>query len=132
MKILNLTQHVATFEQRKQGVEEPSESTKKEIKKLLTFDILPSSQEMQLRAQYLIEIAQKNNYNKILVGGAPFFCKYIDFAAFEKGITVVYAFSKRESVDTKLEDGSVRKTMVFKHLGFIEAEIFVPFSMLGD
>ena len=32
----------------------------------------------------------------------------------------LYAFSKREVVEEQLPDGSVRKTQVFKHLGFVE------------
>lgn len=35
------------------------------------------------------------------------------------GITPVYAFSKRESKEEKLPDGSVKKINVFKHVGFV-------------
>ncbi len=38
-----------------------------------------------------------------------------------RGITPLYAFTRRESVEEVLPDGSTRKTAVFRHAGFIPA-----------
>ena len=43
----------------------------------------------------------------------------LEAALREKGLTPVYAFSLRESVEETLEDGTVRKVNRFKHLGFV-------------
>lgn len=56
---------------------------------------------------------------KVMIGGAPFFMSYLEKALEQAKITPVYAFSERVSVDVEKEDGSVVKTAVFKHLGFV-------------
>ena len=48
-----------------------------------------------------------------------------DMSALEKalvdyGVCPYYAFSRRESVEEVQADGSVRKTAVFRHAGFIQ------------
>ena len=50
MKILNLTQHIATPEQQAQGVFEPSPQDKADIKRLLTLEGCPS--ELQCVRKY--------------------------------------------------------------------------------
>jgi len=39
------------------------------------------------------------------------------------GFQPVYAFSKRQTIEQKLPDGSVKKVIVFKHEGFIEVPV---------
>lgn len=56
-----------------------------------------------------------------MVGGAPFFMAPLEAALRAVNIIPVYAFSKRESVEEKQPDGSVKKTQVFKHAGFVPA-----------
>jgi hypothetical protein len=56
-----------------------------------------------------------------MIGGAPFFMATLESAVLDCGCTPVYAFSKREVQEKVAEDGSVVKTAVFRHLGFIEA-----------
>lgn len=56
-----------------------------------------------------------------MIGGAPFLMPALEKALRTKGILPVYAFSQRESVEEIMEDGTVRKTAVFKHRGFVEA-----------
>jgi hypothetical protein len=46
---------------------------------------------------------------------------YKDEFAGERGITALYSFSTRESVDQPQPDGSVRKVAVFRHTGWVEA-----------
>ena len=49
--ILNLTQHTATQAQLDAGVFEPSDQDKEFIKRYLTFDELPTSDEVEYRAK---------------------------------------------------------------------------------
>lgn len=129
--ILNLTQHVATEEQTAQLVVEPR-MCKDEIKKLLTFDEIPTKEEIEARANELARIAvsEASMYagdtdnevwiTRVMIGGAPFFMGALEKAVREMGFQPVYAFSKRESIDQPQPDGSVRKIAVFRHLGFVE------------
>lgn len=57
----------------------------------------------------------------VMLGGAPFLMAPLERAFVEAGWRVLYAFSRRESVEEPQPDGSVRKTAVFKHIGFVEA-----------
>ena len=117
-KIINLTQHEASAEQKKAGVIEPVE--KERIKRLLTFDEIPSKVEIRAVASALAEIAADEKVSAAMIGGAPFLMSALEFALRNGGIKPLYAFSKRESAEEKLPDGSTRKTTVFKHLGFVE------------
>jgi len=55
-----------------------------------------------------------------MIGGAPFLMSALEDALVIAGITPLYAFSVRESVEAEQADGSVRKVAVFRHLGFVE------------
>ena len=129
--ILNLTQHVATDEQKAQLVVEPR-MTKEKIKKLLTFEEIPTKEEIESRATKLAEIAvsEASMYagdtdneiwiTRVMIGGAPYLMGALEKALRECGFTPVYAFSKRESEEITQPDGSVRKVQVFRHCGFVE------------
>jgi len=129
--ILNLTQHNATAEQKAQLVVEPR-MTKEKIRKLLTFEEIPTKEEIEARAEKLAEIAvsEASHYagetdnevwiTRVLIGGAPFFMGALEKAIRECGFTPVYAFSKRESEEIPQPDGSVKKIAVFRHIGFVE------------
>jgi hypothetical protein len=129
--ILNLTQHVVTAEQKAQLVVEPR-MTKDKIRELLTFEEIPSKEEIESRAEKLARIAvsEANHYagetdneiwiTRVMLGGAPFFMGALEKAIRECGFTPVYAFSKRESEEIPQPDGSVKKIQVFRHIGFVE------------
>jgi hypothetical protein len=129
--ILNLTQHVATDEQTAQLVVAPR-MTKEKIRELLTFEEIPSKEELEVRANKLAEIAvaeasmyagdtdNKIWITRVMLGGAPFFMGALEKAIRECGFTPVYAFSKRESEEIPQPDGSVKKIQVFRHIGFVE------------
>jgi hypothetical protein len=129
--ILNLTQHVATDEQKAQLVVEPR-MTKEKIKKLLTFEEIPTKEEIEARAEKLAEIAvseasmyagETDNVvwiTRVMLGGAPYLMGALEKAVRECGFTPVYAFSQRESEEITQPDGSVRKVQVFRHIGFVE------------
>ena len=119
MQILNLTQHTASSEQISDGVTEPSEKSK--VQQLLTFDSLPSQEELHERAQQLAEVAAAAKAKAAMIGGAPFFMGHLERALKERGVRPLYAFSQRASVEEKQPDGSVKKSAVFRHIGWVEA-----------
>lgn len=116
--IFNLTQHEATEEQVADGVVDPDEDVKKEIKNLLTFDDIPSDAEMQERSRKLAEITQASGYKTAMIGGASWFMSTLEKTLVDKGISFVYAFSKRVSVEETV-NGEVIKRTKFKHIGFV-------------
>ena len=137
--IINLTQHSMTEEQYKYNNEDLLEIKFKPyngtsvgspdyIKRLLNFDTIPSKKEIIGRAIALAAYASgllnqaKNNGDRLyaLIGGAPYLMAPLEEALKQEGITPLYAFSQRESVETVNADGTVVKTAVFKHKGYIE------------
>ncbi len=145
-QVANLTQHSATDEQKLAGVYDLPASQQASLKTLLTFDDVPSREEMKTRASKIADlicvheiegaddmsVRQLHAAEKALtpdaamVGGAPFFMRHLEDALHARGIEVVYAFSKRESVDVPQEDGTVRKTAIFRHVGFVQTETVNP------
>jgi len=122
MRLINLTQHPATKEQMEAGVIEPANKDK--IRKLLTFNELPTKEELRTRAKALVDhiiVYEKGTFDAAMIGGAPFFMSVLEDALRRMGIIPLYAFSKREVVEKTLPSGEVVKTQVFKHLGFVES-----------
>jgi len=122
--IINLTQHPATPEQVTAGVVEPA--NKQEVKDLLTFDKLPTRSEIVSRASQLAHIAVDAHFMEpdgepmeALIGGAPYLMAPLERELRTRGITPLYAFSRRESVETTDPNGAVVKKSVFKHVGFV-------------
>lgn len=118
IKIINLTQHGSTTDQLSAGVIEPT--NKKEVQKLLSFEKIPSKKEMELRALLLTKIAMQ--YDHAMIGGAPFFMSTLEKMLSENGVKPLYAFSERNVVEEPLGDGSTKKSVIFRHLGFVEVE----------
>jgi len=117
--ILNLTQHVGTPEQ---GVIEPSKEDKDLIKSLLTFESLEDTydDEMFRRAESLGEIATRYETRKVMIGGASFFMTTLEGVLMEKfAIQTLYSFSVRESQEIPDGNGGVKKTSIFKHVGWV-------------
>lgn len=133
MKILNLTQHPATPEQIEAGVVDCQPHNIQRLKELLTFETLPSHLDVRVRALNLKRLAQEEAESRlgdditvmddmaVMIGGASFLMAPLeDFL--KLNFKVFYAFSERVSVETVKDDGSVVKTNVFKHAGFVEAQ----------
>ncbi len=119
MQILNLTQHPATPEQLEAGVVDLIGESLEHMKALLTFHEIPSWLEMRERASELVMIARDGGFEAAMLGGAPFFMPMLHEMCHIESVKPLYAFSKRESVETVMEDGSTRKTNVFRHVGFV-------------
>ena len=91
----------------------------KAVRRLLTFDEIPSKSEIAARAAALAEIAV--GHNAAMIGGAQYLMGALENALIAAGVEPLYSFSKRESVETVSADGSVFKTNVFRHVGWVRA-----------
>jgi len=123
VSVLNLTQHPATGEQVVAGVVEPRD--KEAVRRLLTFDDLPTGEEVQAAASALAELASAevdavaDGDPLVLIGGAPFLMAPLERALRARNLIPLYAFSRRESAEEVAPDGTVTKRSVFRHNGFI-------------
>ena len=122
MSILNFTQHAATAEQLEAGVIDLMQHDLASLKALLNFVGLPTGEEVYERAYQIARLAENLFAETVMVGGAPFLMPVLQKALQMRGITVLYAFSERVSIE-KIVDGVVVKTNEFKHIGFIEVFI---------
>ena len=118
MRILNLTQHNATEEQVKAGVFEPK--NKELVRQLLTFNEIPTEQEILDRADKLTEIALDEGADATMIGGVPFLMSSLEEYLKLAKVKPLYAFSKRISEDVE-KDGVVTKISKFVFEGFVEA-----------
>ena len=122
MAILNLTQHAATAEQLDAGVIDLMQHDQAVLKSMLNFVGLPTADEIYERAYAIAALAENLFAETVMVGGAPFLMPVLQKALQMRGITVLYAFSERVSIE-KIVNGVVVKTNEFKHIGFIEVFI---------
>ncbi len=121
MRIINLTQHVATPEQVAAGVVEPAD--KKAVQALLTFDEPPTKAEIMRRARILANMAAEyGQYDAAMIGGAGYLVTRLENALDVLGIHVKHSFTRRETVEETLPDGSVKKVAVFRHVGWAPAD----------
>ena len=120
--IVNLTQHKATPEQVKAGVVDVGADQRKALQQYLTFDQLPDSLALTCTANAIAAFVKKvaPNADAAMIGGAPYLMPPLEKALRKRGVTPLYAFFVRESEEKRMEDGSIVKTAVFKHLGFVE------------
>lgn len=119
MAILNLTQHIATNDQILDGVIEPND--KALVKGLITFETIPTAQEMRERVKQLIAIAKEHGVTEVMVGGAGYFIPFLERGLIQAGLIPLHSFNVRNSVDKHHADGSVETVMIFKHAGFVKA-----------
>lgn len=117
--IINLTQHEATAEQLSAGVVDLGPERLAALVQLLTIDVLPGEDEVVERARQIAAFVP--NGEIAMIGGAPWLMAPLERALRARGVTPFYAFSRRESVEERSADGLVRKTAVFRHVGFVAA-----------
>ena len=117
MNILNLTQHQATPEQVNAGVIEPT--NKKLVQDLLTFTHLPTQDDIIAKADALAEIAKEHDVSYAMIGGVPYLMPWLELALSNVGITPLYAYSERVSIEHTNDKGETIKQSVFKHIGFV-------------
>ncbi len=127
MRIVNLTQHNATPDQKASGAVDLPETTRALVREALTFNDLPDADVIRARAQAIVGLMLDCidrldwDADAAMIGGAPYLMSALESELREVGIRPLYAFSIRESVEAVAEDGSVTKQTVFKHEGFVEA-----------
>ena len=123
--IWNATQHTATADQIEQGVVDLPPKLRAQLAEFLTFEKLPTNDDLLLRGVLVTEVllrAGAKPGSRVLIGGAPFFMESLCTALRSVGYVPVFAFSRRESVEKVMSDGSVQKVAVFRHLGFVTPE----------
>ena len=120
-RIVNLTQHTFSAEQLAdlwargvEIIEFPFD------KGLITFDTCPSVDELRARAREVADVAKDYNPTHAMIGGAPYFMPFLEEALWEHVIVSTYAFTERRAVETGNANGSVTKTSVFCHGGWIK------------
>lgn len=120
MKILNLTQHPATAEQKAEGVFDFGNEERKALCECLTFDEPPTKAEMVKRARTIVSlVVVARPDDGVMIGGAPFFMSTLEEVLRDAGIPYAYAFSKRVSEERILADGTVEKVNRFAHAGWV-------------
>ena len=122
-KIINLTQHKASAEQLEAGVKDIGFNHDSRLKELLTFDEIPTQDDLVRRAEKIgdmligVEFWGRQTEMKAMIGGfQPFMPILAKMLLTRFGIKSVYAFTKRVAV----EDDDGTKTSVFKHMGFVD------------
>lgn len=118
MKIVNLTQHKATPEQVTAGVVDVEGYDAETLADCLNFEEIPIVDDLSMRAEAIADIGLQGD--AAMIGGAPYLMAAIERGLIERGVQPLYAFSKRESIEEPQPDGSIKKTTVFRHLGFVE------------
>ena len=121
MLIWNLTQHPATPGQMANGVTDLPPALQADVRRLLTFEELPTPDGVWERAAQIWAAVDHlfGENDAAMIGGAPFLMAPLQAVLLTHGIAPVYAFSRREIVETATEDGAVRKTAIFRHAGFV-------------
>lgn len=119
-KILNLTQHNATAEQKEAGVYDMPADKIGALRLALTFTTIPTQEDILERANIIANLAHGEMGDSAMIGGAPYLMPALETALKAKGFEVLYSFTARESVESTDENGNVVKTAVFRHIGFVE------------
>lgn len=130
MSILNLTQHQATPDQLEAGVVDLPEKEQQQLQSWLTFTHIVPEESIIARAQAIAHLAYSMGYNQVMIGGALWLMAPLTQALYQRGITPLFAFSTRETTETAQADGSVIKSMRFKHDGFIVAPMLHSNDMI--
>lgn len=119
IKILNLTRHEATEDQIKDGVIEPSKEDKETLKRLLTFEYIPTGYDIAKVAKEIVNISKKYDTISCMIGGPGYLLSSLERELKKEGKMPLYSFTKRVIQEEYKEDGTVVKTGVFKHIGFV-------------
>lgn len=146
MTIINLTQHQATEDQVAVGVVNVIGANLTELKTLLTFPAVYTTEMLKTAAEAIAKLAWiewnascqaaadadtrplsstddaymdywYHSPKEVMIGGMPSFMRHLEDALIAKGFRVGYACTARVSVDKPDGKGGVEKTAVFKHVG---------------
>jgi len=119
--IINLTQHLATPEQENMGVINLPEDKRATLLSLLTFTTIPTKEEVKERANKIALLVDGTGCGTAMIGGAPYLMPILAETLKKWNIIPVFSFTERNVVETTQPDGTVVKTAIFKHVGWVEA-----------
>ena len=112
MKILNLTQHIATPDQVEAGVVDFVGEEREALLQLLTFEMPPDFMEIWNRASRLAELAESKGAETVMIGGAPYLMGPLEIALRRKNVVPLYAFSVRIAAEETFPSGLLNVTFI--------------------
>ena len=116
--IYNFTQHETIPYQKKFNiVDVPNQEY---LKSLLTFDVLPDSDELEKRAILIADYATEIGAKQIMRGGALYLMPYLIDELNKRNIISYFAFSKRVNKEMIVNDETVIKKSKFLMEGLIK------------
>lgn len=123
MRIVNLTQHPATPEQKAAGVFDLEGYAHTVLKRALDFSSIPDKALIRVRASAIATIAanRQPRLDAAMIGGALWLMAPLARELRERGIEPLFAFSVRDVEQQVQQDGSARKVAIFLHKGFVPA-----------
>lgn len=119
MKIVNLTRHTATPEQRRDGVVDLPVADRTLLLKLLDFKRAPDRRKVFHRAAALAALAARYGARAAMIGGAPYLMGPLEAELRLAGVRPLYSYGTRIAFEVVAPDGSVRKTSIFRHERFV-------------
>ena len=90
------------------------------LKSLLTFDVLPDSDELEKRAILIADYATEIGAKQIMIGGALYLMPYLIDELNKRNIISYFAFSKRVNKEMIVNDETVIKKSKFLMEGLIK------------
>jgi len=98
----------------------------------LLIQRLAYREQVEERAERLADLAYKlvvelsggfwpsdKSWGYVMIGGAPYLMPPLQRALLKRGLKPLYAFSRREVIEEAQPDGSVRKSIIFRHIGWV-------------
>ena len=122
-RIVNLTQHPVTPEQAAAGVVDVED--RQRLCEFLTFAEPPTVSGIHNRAESIVTLIT-GRIHYAMIGGAPYLMSALEKCLLRHEIHPLYSFSQRISQERILADGTVEKSSVFKHSGFVSVIPFAP------
>lgn len=120
-RVVNLTQHKTTDDQLAAGVIDLPEEERSKLQGLLTFTSRPQGNLIAARAADLADLAVKYGATHAMIGGAPFLMAQLEAALKAQGVQPLYSFTQRVTEEQVQSDGTIKKTAIFRHEGFVHA-----------
>ena len=105
MKIINLTINKTTVEQAGDGVKEPD--NKDEVINLLTFDQIPTHQDIYTRAHKLTIIAFEHGAEGAMIDGPGWLMGALESELQDNMIKPLYSFTKHVAGENRIHTGFV-------------------------
>lgn len=125
--IFNFTQHQAQPSQLAAGVVDLNPEMRKVLSNLLTLDaqalVADPVDVCYRRVEYIVDLAQAVGAEAVMIGGQPTLMRVLAGRLHRAGIRPLEAVGDRVSVDEPQPDGTTKKVVSWKHIGFVPATI---------